>query len=537
MFVAILLIAEAVELHMVGEPADGTVVAVLLFTPLLVASAMFGIYGFAATGVISYAVLSGLADMSATNSTFNLRMVIIAGSALAVAFFIHLLDYYQRRLHHALMHDAGTGLPGRRALWRALDRMLEERQVGQAKNGLAVITIDNLQEIASTFGYEAADVLILELWERLVSIFHPGALVYHYHRERLAVLFYEPDNDLNQLMGRLEASFNVSIIHDGVPVHFVTHVGFVRLSGEQSRRVINRAEAAVDHAREHDRQSAIYSSGMERDRRANLMLLGAVYGATQNGHLTLHYQPKMGLASPLRVIGFEALARWHHPTLGEVAPSVFIPLIEKTELIHYFTQWAIDTALTQFKALPPAYRATSVAVNISSHNLAHPEFADQVRALLTAHELPPEVLELEITETEIMRNPQLAIDTLNRLTDIPLVISIDDFGTGYSSLAYLHRLPATIIKIDRVFVAQMVRDPGARAIVKSAIDLAHELEMKVTAEGIETEEQLEDLRLLGCDIGQGYLFAPALPANEAANWHHIPGSTSAHDDATTEPSR
>lgn len=221
----------------------------------------------------------------------------------------------------------------------------------------------------------------------------------------------------------------------------------------------------------------------------------------------------------MTIAGYEALARWNHPKLGNISPDEFIPLVEQTDCIHTFTLWAIDQALRSikkhwFEEIPPV----TIAVNISSRNLVNRNFTRQVRGLLTNHQLPSNYLELEITEGEIMKNPELAIEVLENLADIPLVISIDDFGTGYSSLAYLHRLPATIIKIDRAFISKVNHDDGVYEIVLAAINLAHALGMKVVAEGIETEQQLITLKEMGCDIGQGYYFSPAMPIEQATQW-------------------
>ncbi|EJB8582296.1 EAL domain-containing protein, partial [Vibrio cholerae] len=219
-----------------------------------------------------------------------------------------------------------------------------------------------------------------------------------------------------------------------------------------------------------------------------------------------------------KVVGFEALARWRDTKLGVLSPAEFIPLIENTEIIHDFTYWAIDFALKTLKKWSSDKPDCFIAVNVSSHNLSDDGFADKVKSLLKKYTLASSVLELEITESEIMKNPEKAIKVLQELADIPVVISIDDFGTGYSSLAYLNRLPATALKIDRAFISQLDNDKNVKAIVTAAIDLGHALGMKVIAEGVETENQRKILQELDCDIGQGYLFSAAMPESEALCW-------------------
>ncbi|SEQ39388.1 EAL domain, c-di-GMP-specific phosphodiesterase class I (or its enzymatically inactive variant) [Ectothiorhodospira magna] len=490
----------------------------LLLLPLVLLAVSLGVGGAIVGGLVATTILFQLGGGLLSSSGLWLRSANFTAVALVVAAFAHLQGYYQRRLFHAMTHDPGTGLPGRLALWRALDRQLAGREPGVPKNGLVVITLDNLQDITTTFGYEAADVLIAQLWQRLVDVFYPGARAYHYHRERLAVLFHDPDDDLDVLMGKLVERFETSVLYEGVPIHFTSLFGFVRLNGRDGRNVITQAEAAIETAREQGIRSVIYTAGMERDRKRGLILLGDLQTAKRDGSLTLHYQPKIRLAT-MTLDSFEALARWEHPSLGTVSPAEFIPIVEHTDCIHSFSLWVTNQALIAAREhWGQADKAIPIAVNISSRNLTDHAFPAQIRALLAKHKLSPQSLELEVTESEIMKNPKQAVAVLEKLSDIPVVISIDDFGTGYSSLAYLHRLPATTIKIDRGFIDKINGDVGVREIVAAAIDLAHALGMQVIAEGIETADQLETLHQLGCDLGQGFFFSPAMPIEKAAAW-------------------
>lgn len=505
-------------LQILGWPDTHSATSGLFVLPLALLAISLGFAGALLGSAIVAFALFWMGDGLLPPGDIWLRSANVTAIVLVVASIAHLQGYYQRRLYHAMTHDPGTGLPGRLALWQALDQQLSNRERGLPKNGLAVITLENLQDIAVTLDYDVADKLISQLWLRLVDVFYPGARAYHYHRERLAVLFHNPDDNLDALMTKLRERFEVSVIYDGVPIHFTSLFGFVRLNGRDGRMVINQAEAAIEQAREQELQSLIYTSGMERDHKRGLTLLGDLQGAMRDGSLTLHYQPKVRLAT-MDVFGFEALARWEHPTLGTISPAEFIPIVERTECIHSFSLWAANTALAAIRDhCTGVHDQIAVAVNISSHNLMNRAFPEQIRALLAKHQLSSGVLELEVTEGVIMKNPKLAIEVLQQLSDIPIVISIDDFGTGYSSLAYLHRLPATVIKIDRSFINRLNDDSGVKEIVSAAINLAHALGMKVVAEGIETAEQLETLRYLGCDLGQGYFFSPALPAEKAAQW-------------------
>ena len=436
---------------------------------------------------------------------------------------ITLIDtfFYNRKLEYALYHDAGTNLPNRKTLWKAIDAQLKEKDIKKSPNGLAVISIDNLHDISITFNHDIADELIATLWERIVDIFYPGAKAFHYHREGITVLFHNPEKNIDTLKRKLWEALEESIAYNNIPIHFVARVGYVKIesSSRGKRTLINEAESAMAFAREHDMQLAVFTDEMRKDKKEAIKILGSVRRAMLSGELSLFYQPKIDLNTE-KTVGFEALARWNDEKLGTIAPIDFIPLVENTELIHTFTLWAINQSLHNLKLWREQGKEYTVAVNISSHNLSDDEFPKKVKELLKKYKLPPSCLELEVTESEIMKNPILAIKALEEIADIPLIISIDDFGTGYSSLSYLHKLPATIIKIDYGFTSQLDKDENMRKIVASTIKLGHDLGMKVVAEGVETQKEEDILKELHCDIGQGYLYSAAMPASDVLNWRN-----------------
>jgi EAL domain-containing protein (putative c-di-GMP-specific phosphodiesterase class I) len=262
---------------------------------------------------------------------------------------------------------------------------------------------------------------------------------------------------------------------------------------------------------------ATYRSDQDPYDPRRLTLISDLRQAVQNGDLELFYQPKVRLDSG-EVIGVEALARWDHPLLGAIPPDQFIPLAEHTGLTQAMTVWALGRALAQGRAWRDLGISLGVAVNLSAHNLQDQNFPDTVRQLLNLHRLRPQHLTVEITETVIMTNPTLAIDVMTRLKNVGVKIAIDDFGTGYSSLAYLRHFPADELKIDRTFVFDMERIENNRFIVRSVIDLAHNLGLQVTAEGVETASVAQLLRDLGCDVIQGYYIERALPSPELLGW-------------------
>ncbi|MEB0079390.1 MULTISPECIES: GGDEF domain-containing phosphodiesterase [unclassified Pseudomonas] len=493
----------------------------LMMVPVLLASLLFGVPGVLPSALPAALLITALGSQFSdgavwvTELPFRSLLYVLIGMMVAIP--IHIYAFYSRKLNYVMRHDPGTGLPGRRALFETLDQVFKSPLQLKTKNGLAVISINNIHDISHTFGYEAADTLIAALWEQLIDAFESHATVYHYNRDCLAVLFFSSDENLTKQTRTVECIFERSIIYEGLPIHFDAHIGYARLSGDDRREVVNRAESASEYAREMGMRSALYTSAMALDKRQNLILMGGLLDALHSAELTLHFQPKINLKTG-QLVGFEALSRWQHPTLGNVPPDRFIPLIERTALIHAFSLWAIETALIKFNSFRKQGVLTVVAVNLSSHNLINDEFPKQVIHLLDKYNVDSCYLEFEITESEIMRNPEKAIEVLKELSGMPISISIDDFGTGYSSLAYLHKLPATQIKIDRSFIQDINHDSGLRKIVSAAIVLAHSLGMKVVAEGVETEDQYRLLERLGCDSAQGYLIARPMPEDQILKW-------------------
>jgi EAL domain-containing protein (putative c-di-GMP-specific phosphodiesterase class I) len=264
-----------------------------------------------------------------------------------------------------------------------------------------------------------------------------------------------------------------------------------------------------------------YAADQDEHSPARLALLGQLRRAIEADELVLHYQPKADLRTGA-LDGLEVLVRWQHPERGVVPPDTFIPLAERTGLIHPLTRWVLDAALAQAAAWSLHGPVPRLAVNLSARNLADPDFPDTVRALLDRHGVAAASLELEITESAVVADPTAAEAVLRRLSDMGIALAMDDFGTGYSCLANLERLPLDAVKIDKSFVLAMTDHPDAAAIVQSVIDLGRNLGLTVVAEGVETEAVWRDLAARGCDVAQGYLLSRPVPAEAAAvlvaNW-------------------
>jgi len=313
----------------------------------------------------------------------------------------------------------------------------------------------------------------------------------------------------------LRTSFQVS----GVDLDVEASVGVV-VSGEHGLdtvTLLQRADIAMYVAKSQNLGVFAYTSEVNKHSPARLALLGELRHALDHGELVLHYQPKIA-ASTGDVVGAEALIRWEHPERGMIFPDDFIPLAEHTGLIGPITHHVLDSALAQIRTWYDAGHPLTVSVNLSARNLLDQSLPDEVAELLAVHGVPPELLELEVTESALMTEPARAKQILERLSAMGIRISIDDFGVGYTSLSQLKTLPVSELKIDKSFVLSMDEDVDNAMIVHSVIDLGHSLGLSIVAEGVETDQALATLKDFGCDVAQGYFMSRPIPVDAFDSW-------------------
>jgi EAL domain-containing protein (putative c-di-GMP-specific phosphodiesterase class I) len=302
-----------------------------------------------------------------------------------------------------------------------------------------------------------------------------------------------------------------------VDVHVSIGIALYPSHGTDADELIRKMDVAMNEAKKTGNNYAIYSESQDQDAPRRLALAGDLRRAIENDELELHYQPKIDIRTG-KVCGTEALARWHHPVHGVLSPVEFIPLAEHTGLIHPLTEWALETAMRQSHDWREAGLLIPVAVNLSARNLRDPRLQDKIKDRCLAWGIAPGMLELEITESDIMEDPAGALEMLTRLHEQGMPIHIDDFGTGYSSLSYLQKLPVDTLKIDKSFVADMLFNKDSATIVRSTIKLAHDLGMKVIAEGVEEKAMFSRLRTMGCDVAQGFYFGQPMPEERFRHW-------------------
>ena len=426
------------------------------------------------------------------------------------------------RLHHVAFHDSLTDLANRSCFNERLAAAVERNRI-DADHGFAVMfmDLDRFKLVNDSLGHPAGNALLCEVARRLSRAVRPGDLVARLGGDAFAVLLehvQEPTAAM-ALAQRLQQVLSAPMLINGTEVVPLARIGitFSDLGCRSADEVLRDADLAMYEAKaDGSRCVSLFNQGMHERVAEKLKLEGDLRRAIGDGQLTLVYQPLFRLA-PHELIGFEALARWTHPERGAISPAVFITLAEESGHIEALTAWVIDQACGQLAAWQtthPGLARLGMHVNISGRDLTSAALVPRVREVLHRHALAPRQLTLEITETTLMGKLKDVLDTVHALREAGVKFSIDDFGTGYSSLAYLSTLPIDSLKIDRSFVAGMTDKPQNVEIVRAVLTLGRSLGQTIIAEGIETAEQLSMLEELGVDVGQGYLLARPMRADQ-----------------------
>lgn len=416
--------------------------------------------------------------------------------------------------HHA-NHDPLTGLPNRNTLKRILKKYTEKNQ----DFTLVHLNLSRLKDVNDTLGHDVGDEVIKEFAHRLQSLCQASHFKHllHLSADEFVILAkkIETDSIVTQIQAALETTFD----YQGISLQLQTRMG-IAISPEHSKDpnvLVQMADTALHHTRDTGKSVQIYQSDLDVNTVERLNLINDLKQAIPAGELELHFQPKMNLQSRV-ITHVEALVRWQHPTLGMVPPDNFIHIAEQTGQIKALTRWVFTTALAQFNTWQTLGLNLNIAINISAENLKEADFHQFIcQALMSAH-VPPEKITLEVTESSVVENPEAAIKLLSQFKEHGFKISIDDYGTGYSSLAQLKQLPVHELKIDKSFVQRLEHDHDDQIIVRSTIELAHNMGLYVVAEGIEDEFSLNWLTEHGCELAQGYFISRPKPASVLTDW-------------------
>jgi diguanylate cyclase (GGDEF)-like protein/PAS domain S-box-containing protein len=426
----------------------------------------------------------------------------------------------QRTLERATIQDALTGLPNRTLLMDRAQQAIEREQAGGPPYAMLFVNLDRLKAINDAFGYATGDNVLRTVADSLCAVVRPADTVARYGSDEFAILLEDLDDDEEaQATGRrITAALNTAMEYDdNTAVRFSACVGVALGPAANAEALISAAEAATSRAKTLGRGRLQVLEKCDRDRVDESRLLGSELAAAVAGEqLAVHYQPVIDLNSG-RIISFEALVRWPHPQRGLLAPGAFLPLAEALDLQVGIDEWVLREACRTATTWQAGRSGPiTVAVNVAPAHLTSPGFADAVRGALAESGLPPKALVLEVTETAVVSDLAAAETVLRRLRQLGVAIAIDDFGTGYSSMLQLRELPFDKLKIDREFVHRLPNSPDDVAICASVISLASRLRVRAIAEGIETRDQAETLRALGCGFGQGFLWSPAVDGPAAA---------------------
>jgi diguanylate cyclase (GGDEF)-like protein len=444
----------------------------------------------------------------------------------------------QREAEHRALHDNLTGLPNRALLQDRLSQSLRTAHRQGTTAGLLLIDLDRFKEINDTLGHHYGDQLLAQVGPRLAGELRKMDTVARLGGDEFAVLLPSV-RDLpgaTEVAQKLQAALSRPFQVEGVRLDVEASIGVVisGAHGDDASTLIQRADIAMYVAKQRNLGVSSYDREVDSNTPERLALLGDLRRALHNDELFLHYQPKVDLRTG-RLCGAEALLRWQHPERGLIPPDAFIPLAENTGLIGPLTNHVLDLALARIGAWAEQGRPLPVAVNLSARNLLDDTLDRTVRELLTKHGVGADLLKLEVTESAIMTDPVRATGVLQRLAALGISISIDDFGAGYTSIRQLKDLPICELKIDRSFVTDVATDPSNAVIVRSVIDLGHNLGLSIVAEGVETQQGLDCLGSYGCDIVQGYIVSRPLPVETFETWRDTwPGLPPA---ATAESAR
>ncbi len=423
-------------------------------------------------------------------------------------------------IEHQALHDALTDLPNRSLLADRLKQTVLRAQRNKEQFALLLMDLDHFKEINDTLGHHYGDLILQQVAKRMREALRESDTVARLGGDEFAVLLNTSDRDhAVQVAEKLLKSLDRPFILEGQSLHVGGSIGIALFPehGEDEVTLLRLADVAMYVAKRATRGYALYDPAKDEHNPRTLALLGDLRNAIDLDELVLFYQPKVDLRTE-RVHAVEALVRWRHPEHGLMLPDEFIPLAEQTGLIKPLTLWVLKEALRQQVQWRQSGLDLEMSVNMSVRNLQDMQFPERVAKIVEAMGRAPEKLFMEITETAIMADPRRAHEVLADLSNMLVRLSIDDFGTGHSSLAYLRQLPVKELKIDKSFVTAMDKNDNDAVIVRSIVDLAHNVGMTVIAEGVETEDTYERLKELGADAVQGFYVSEPLSADDLTAW-------------------
>ena len=428
----------------------------------------------------------------------------------------------QQELEFHALHDSLTGLANRSLLKQRLEQSIHNAQ--QERNSFAVLImdLDRFKEVNDTLGHSVGDKLLQHVANRLIELLREVDVVVRLGGDEFSILLPSAqEKQAESIAKKIIKGFHEVFTIDDVPLYIGISIGIsvYPQHGITSQILQQRADVAMYVAKRNKTGYEIYNSKYDEYSVGKLALISDLRNAIIQGQLFMEYQPVIDIKNN-NIISAEALLRWRHPKHGTIYPDEIIPIAEQTGLINPITYWIIDTTSKYNKKLQSMDINIKIAINLSVYNLQDHKFVEKIIEIFDENQISASNFIMEVTESVMMTNPQQSIEVLNHLHELGIEIAVDDFGTGYSSLAYLKLLPLSKLKIDKSFIIDMIEDENDAMIVRSTIDLAHNLGMEVVAEGIEEKENLELLSMLGCNFGQGYYISRPISKKDLEKWIH-----------------
>jgi len=491
-----------------------------MYIPIIFAGIFWGFKGGAFIGIIGGLMLGPIMPIDTItgekqqliNWIYRTIYFFIVGGTVGT--FSDFLKEYIKKIHYISTHNSETGLYNMVSL--NLDKVVSDFLEKKTKINVLSISWNNIDEIINNFGIRICVSVIKELNERMIKIFNEKFIFIHSDISKFYALIEcdQPKLCLNQIEHLISEPF----IINNIPFYAEFTVGLAEYDkNENELNPFQKANMATLYAKKSGVSSSIFNDVNIKITKNNLILLGEFPAAIQNNQTILYYQPKIDLHTK-KTIGMEALIRWNHPEKGMICPADFIPLVEESNLIHPLTDFVLNESLSKLHEFNENGYYPTISINISPKNILNPGFLDRVAFILEQYDVKKECIEFEITESSLMFNPEKVNLILRSFKNHNIKLSIDDFGTGYSSLSYLSRFPIDIIKLDQFFIRQLSLMKGTYYIVESAINLAHNLGLKIIAEGIEDEATEKMLIEMGCDMGQGFLYSKPLNDQDINSW-------------------
>lgn len=493
----------------------------VLYVPVIIAGFVFSIRGGVLIGLVSGFLMSPFMpsiyayELSQPFSSWALRMSMFTLVGALAGMGSSLFRKYIKELEIKHTTDPQTGLPNLNGLIQTFSNLILNSETSLY---VIVAELEQMQAINAAIGEEGTNIFIKEVAESLQETIGDEGILGRLQTHRFAILVPTED-DLRDILTRFitlsERTYNVN----NIPIFSEMRFGVARYPYDDKdlNNLTRKASLSINMNENQTQHVSHFEKNTSDSSERNLLILHQLKSAIDEKSLVLEYQPKVYLKTG-KVMGFESLVRWHDPLLGTINPMEFVPLTEGTLLINPFTRWVIETACYQMQQWHKQGILVPISINFSTKNFQDPSLIETLTHLLEKYQIPPHFLEIEVTETAVASSISKIATALKNLREVGVRVAIDDFGTGQASQQYLLELPINVIKIDKVFVQAIAYNPAAAAIVKNAVSLAHDLDIEVIAEGVETYHEYNLLTEWGCDAVQGYLIGKAMKEKEATSW-------------------